>query len=125
MSPRFIYFTRWVALLVGSGLFVLIVVLMITGAYPNPFTLHLRDQMLSFFLFMIFGGILLAWKWEGFGGALLIIGYAGMRAILSFGKPFTIFTFIDVFLLLGLMHLGVWWSGRRTLLGRSSPSETA
>jgi hypothetical protein len=111
MSPRFISSLRWFARIVGLLVISIVATIAFGEGYPNPLTLTSTEQLLSMSILIMLAGILLAWKWEGIGGTLLIVGYVTILTTESMHRhSLAVFTFFDYFLLLGILNLGVWWS---------------
>jgi hypothetical protein len=120
MSPYYPKLLRWAARI--AGLLVLSTVLIIAfgEGFPNPLTLTALEQLQSLSILVMLVGIILAWKWEGLGGSLLLLGFFTESAIEGFRYTLTVISFFDYFLLLGLMNVSVWWASKRTQ--GSSPS---
>jgi hypothetical protein len=66
---------RWIARILGSALFLLVLAFIIGEGYPNPLKLTASEliSMIAFLMMLI--GIPLAWKWEGLGGLIMLIGF--------------------------------------------------
>ena len=67
---------RWTARTIGIPLFGLVVVLVFPDGVRNPLTGSLRENLLNIVVLVTFSGFILAWKWEGLGGLLVLFGLA-------------------------------------------------
>jgi uncharacterized integral membrane protein len=116
MSTRLITTLRWVARIGGLLVLLTVIVLAIGEGFPNPFTYAFTSSelLLTIALLTMLAGILVAWKWESIGGALLLVGYITATITEMPHRNFQLFSFFGYFLLLGLLNVGVWWSRRHT-----------
>jgi len=76
-------------------------------------------NLLSVALLTMVVGLILAWKWEGIGGLLILGGFAAF-AIVNHGIRFNVV--FGPLLVTGLLYLACWWiSSRGCLSPRSRP----
>ena len=76
----------WTARIVGSLILLLILAFAIGEGVPNPLHGLVRRNPLTFALVTMMVGLVLAWKWEGIGG-LLILGGLAFVVIVNHGVP--------------------------------------
>jgi len=111
---KLIPFIRWIARVVGSLIFAFVILFILgytfTGHAPDFAGMNPKEQIMFTGLFLEMIGILLAWKWEGIGAGLIIVGYAVFQ--ITEGKLFTPPIF-PIFLILGVMFGYCWLRGRR------------
>jgi hypothetical protein len=109
---------RWTARTVGTAILVLLAAIAIGEGVPDPLHGSLPENLLTVgFLTMIVGQIV-AWKWEGIGSLLILVGFA-LFAIVNHGVPLNIV--FGPCLVTGLLYLVCWWrSGGRELYVRSN-----
>ncbi len=105
-EPRILTVARWTARLLGTAILVLIVAFAIGEGLPNPLAQPLAVNLLFAAMLTMMVGLVLAWKWEGIGG-LLILGGLAFFAIVNHGVPLNII-FVP-WLLTGLLYLGCGW----------------
>ena len=109
---KLIPFIRWTARIAGSLLFAFFMLFIFahifSGDAPNFVVMPLREQLMFLGLFLELIGIVLAWRWEGIGALLIIIGYAMFQIIE--GELFTPPLF-PVFLVVALMFGYCWLRG--------------
>lgn len=73
---------RWPARIVGTLLLLLMLAIAIgEGGPPNPWTQPWQVNVELHLMFAMWIGMLLAWRWEGLGGALMIGGAAAFCAM--------------------------------------------
>jgi hypothetical protein len=101
---------RWTARVLGSLLLVLIAAFAIGEGVPNPLHGSIAENLLTAaFLTMILGQIV-AWKWEGIGGLLIVASFT-FFAIVNHGIPINVV--FGPWLLTGLLYLACWALTRR------------
>lgn len=102
---------RWIPRVVGTLLFVMLIVFAVGEGVPNLMkqSLVIRIELLAMFIMWL--GLFIAWKWELIGGILILLGYTCFCGVewqaLNIRFPF------GLFLLVGLLYLGSWWSTKR------------
>ncbi len=98
----------------GAPLFGIITIAIGEG-YPNPLLLTLHEQVVSFYMLVMIVGIPVSWKWPAQGGVMLVAGYFAFRGDeIMHNVPLRLFGFLDLFLLLGLLNILVWWAAKRS-----------
>ncbi len=104
---------RWTARTIGTALLVLIAALAIGEGVPNPLVLSLRENLLGAALWTMVLGQIVAWKWEGIGGLLILGGFA-LFAIVNPGVRLNqSLVVVGAWIATGPMYLLCWWrSGR-------------
>jgi hypothetical protein len=113
MHPILVTTLRWASRIAGSFVVLIVLLFAIGEGFPNPFTLALLEQLQLVSLLAMLVGILIAWRWEGIGGAMLVVGFVTFLAIESVHRhSLALFSFFDFFLLLGVLNIVVWWSAK-------------
>ena len=82
-----------------------------SGAKPE----HVRETLLGSALFTILAGLVVAWKWEGFGSLLILGGFTAF-AVVNGSRTFTFHPLCNpfyAFLITGLLFLFCWSRDRR------------
>jgi len=88
--------------------------------FPNIFRLPWRESLSVLLMSAVVAGLLLAWKWEGLGGAVALAGMVlfmlltGTRGIGLFLVPAAI----------GLLHVVCWWRLRSGGAGWEVPGRS-
>ena len=97
---------RWIARIMGTLLLLLIVTVAIGEGLPNTLAQPLDVNLLFAAMLTMIVGLIVAWKWEGVGGLLILGGFAffaivnhGIRLNLVFGPMLAV----------GLIFLGCGW----------------
>lgn len=111
--------SRWTARTIAVPLFGLLVLLVEHDGVPNPLTASLRENLLGTVVLMMLCSLILAWKWEGLGG-LLILG--GLVLFATSVEAFLLKIVITPWLAMGSLYL-VSWMGKHRLGARRSRSE--
>ncbi|MBN2294260.1 MAG: hypothetical protein JXM70_17665 [Pirellulales bacterium] len=97
--------SRWTARTISIPIFGLVFVLVHGNGVPNPFTASLHKNLLGTAVLLLFVGSIVAWKWEGIGG-LLIIGGLVLFAIVAQGILLNIVLW--PWMVMGLLYLVCW-----------------
>ncbi|HEY3411547.1 MAG TPA: hypothetical protein VGM51_00675 [Armatimonadota bacterium] len=95
---------RYVASALGLGLTAMVAVIAVGEGAPNPFTQPLPVQLDFAALGIALAGTLIALKWEGIGGAMMVAGtlaFDGVEWVVNHRH----FPFMLVFALVGVLHL--------------------
>jgi hypothetical protein len=66
---------RWLARTMGTALLILIVAFAIGEGVPNPLRGSLTEMLCHVAMLTMFVGQIVAWKWEGIGGGLIVGGF--------------------------------------------------
>ena len=93
---------RWTARILGILLLLLIAAFVVGEGVPNPFVMPLREQLLSIALLTMVVGLVVAWKFEGVGGLLILGGFA-FFTIVNHGIKFN--AVFGSILVLGVLNL--------------------
>ncbi|MGD0651665.1 MAG: hypothetical protein ABSA97_11100 [Verrucomicrobiia bacterium] len=80
---------------------------------PNPLKLSLVEQLLSLSLGLTLLGLVVAWKWEGIGGAFVLGGIACFALVNHGIKMNAVFAPL---LIGGLLYLLCWWRTRKRVI---------
>lgn len=110
MPPIIITSLRWIAHVAGALILLTVLTIAIGEGYPNPLLLTLHEQVVSFYMLVMLVGIPIAWKWPAQGGVMVVAGYLAFRGDeIMHNVPLRLFGFLDLFLLLGVLNIFVWW----------------
>ena len=96
---------RWTARIAGTLMALFFLAFFVGEGFPNIFRLHWRESLSVLALSAVVVGLLLAWIWEGLGGAVALAGMVlfmlltGTRGIGLLLVPAAI----------GLLHVVCWW----------------
>ena len=109
---------RWTARIAGTLIALFFLAFFIGEGFPPIFRLPWRESLSVLVLSAVVVGLLLAWKWEGLGGAVAVAAgrsdapdrHAGNWALL-FLVPAAI----------GLLHVVCWWRLRSAGVGWEVP----
>jgi len=109
---------RWTARIVGTLMALFFLAFFVGEGFPNIFRLPWRESLSVLAMSAVVVGLLLAWKWEGLGGAVALaaivlmhlIGIRGIRTVLLLLPAAT-----------GLLHVACWWRLRSTGVGWEAP----
>jgi hypothetical protein len=80
VQERIIVAVRWGVRGVGLLLLGLILAFAVGEGVPNPFRQPATVNLLSSALLAMVAGLLIAWKWEGIGGCLILGGWGYSRS---------------------------------------------
>jgi hypothetical protein len=98
---------RWTARIAGTLMALFFSAFFVGEGFPNIFRLPLRESLSVLALSAVVAGLLLAWKWEGVGGAVAVAGMVGFMALIGFrGVASGLFL---VPAAIGLLHVVCWW----------------
>ncbi len=101
---------RWMARTLGTVLLILIVAFAIGEGVPSPLAMSLRENLLSVALLAMVVGQIVAWRWEGIGGGLILLGFI-LFAIVNHGVPLNI-VFVP-WIATGMLYQVCWWRTSR------------
>lgn len=108
---------RWTARIVGSLLVLLVLAIFVgEGIFEGTSGLaglEIRDYVMFAAMFAMVAGLALAWKWEGIGGGLAILGFVTfwLANYLSTGRLGAGWV-VGLFPLVGLLFVYCWWRNR-------------
>jgi len=98
---------RWTARIAGTLMALFFLAFFVGEGFPNVFRLPWRESLSVLLMSAMVAGLLLAWKWEGLGGAIALASIVLMHLIGG-----TRGTATWLFLLpaaAGLLHVVCWW----------------
>jgi hypothetical protein len=109
---------RWTARIAGTLMALFFLAFFIGEGFPNIFRLQWRESFSVLAISAVVVGLLLAWIWEGLGGAIAVAAVGlmpliGMRGIGLFLVPAAI----------GLLHVVCWWRLRSAGVGWEVPGK--
>lgn len=104
---------RWIARITGSLLLFLLLAFLIGEGCPPIFGLPLPESLMLFAGIVVLLGILIAWKWEGVGGAMIVGGMLAFYAINHLVSGRFPGGALPLFYLPGILFLLCWWQTRR------------
>jgi len=113
--PKTVLVTRWIARVLATALFLLIVVFVVGEGPPSMAQLTTQEQMMFGALFVMLLGTLIGWKREVWGGILLVAGFLSFCLVDNLGgRAFQAGVWITFspFALTGLLYLIVAWAAR-------------
>ncbi len=100
---------RWTARILGALMVLLLFVFAAGEGLPHPAQLSAGEKLGFIALGVMVLGVAVAWRTDGLGGLLLLIGY-GIFAVWSQKIVAGLFA---VFALAGVLHMVCWWLTRR------------
>lgn len=114
ITSKIVLAVRWLARLISIMLLALVIMLAFGEGFPSPFSLTSLEFVLFAALIIMLAGFLVAWKNEGLGGILILIGfliffitnYAGSNS-------FNLGIFFILFPVSGAMFVFCWFGCRR------------
>ena len=109
-EKRIINLLRWLTRILGILLIFVIVLFAVGEGFPNPLALTVDEQLGFVALIIMLAGLILAWKFEGMGGLLVIIGYIFFVALNSRILGLGVFM---IFPIVGLSFLFCWQRTRK------------
>ena len=111
--------SRWVARTISIPLLGLVIILAFGDGVPNPLTASLRENLFGAAVLLMLSGLVLAWKWEGIGGLLVLGGLVSF----ALADPFLLPIVVAPWLVLGAAYLVCWLGTRRVtrVFGTNEP----
>jgi len=109
-EPWMVVVSRWTARAIAIPLFALLVLLTMGDGVPNPLTASRRETLFGVVALTMLMGCVLAWRWEGVGG-LLILGSLVLFAAAD--EPFLLNIVLAPWLVMGLLYLVCWMRNGR------------
>ena len=125
-NQRALITIRWIMRGIG-GLIAGLMVFMVAGYAYQKGSLLPEGKDIIYFLFAPIGytlGLIIALKWEGIGGSIIICSVIGWHTAFGIvqGKP-QIGSAIDLFMLPGVLFLALWYADRRLRREREAQFE--
>ena len=114
-KDRFSTWMRWGARILGLAMILLVLLFFIGegimgGDMPNLLTMSLAEDFLFLALLMTLLGIVVAWRWEGIGGILIVGSVLLFESINAIAIGYWRIGVLDpLFVLVGLLFLWDWW----------------
>lgn len=96
-EQTFVSTIRYLAHLFSVLLIVVVILLTLGETFPGSSDATSRELLLTFSLIIMLVGLFAAWKWEGIGGSLIILGFL---FFLIFNSVFSDFLRLGFFFLL-------------------------
>jgi hypothetical protein len=98
---------RWTARIAGTLMALFFLAFFVGEGFPNIFRLHWRESLSVLALSAVIVGLLLAWIWEGLGGAVAVVGMAVFMLLIgSWGAASGL---LLVPAAIGVLHVVCWW----------------
>jgi len=101
---------RWTARILGTLLVLLVVVFLIGEGVPKPSMLTASEKLMCGSSVAMLLGLIVAWRWEGIGGALALSGYLFLGVLMP---PVMISPFMAGGVA-GCLYLFAWWTSDRS-----------
>lgn len=102
---------HWIPRVAGTLLFWVLLFFVVGEGIPNPMKQSWAERIELLAMFIMWFGLVIAWKAELFGGILVLLGYTSFCTVEwqapSFTFPFGLFPFI------GLSYIFSGWSTKR------------
>jgi hypothetical protein len=102
----------WAARVFDAGLLLLLALFVAGEGLPSPSRLMAIEKLSFLAHFLILAGLLLAWKWPGWGGATVACGW--LFYLVVSGSRSAFMPVPALFGIVGLMFLVVWWGSGRS-----------
>ena len=104
-----VYICRWTARIIGTLVFLLITAITIgeSDGFPNPWKQPPAVRVEFLAMAIMWLGLILAWRWEGVGGAMILGGFS-LFWIAEGRLPPLSLAFTPL-LLAGLLYAMAWW----------------
>jgi hypothetical protein len=115
-ETKIISVIRFFARLFSILLLFIVISLAIGEVFPHPFNLSGKELLFSIALLVMLFGLLMAWKWEGLGGLLIIFGFLLFfisNSLLS--NSLRLGIFLLIFPLTGVLYLICCWREKKTI----------
>ena len=98
---------RWTARIAGTLMALFFLAFFVGEGFPNIFRLHWRESLSVLALSAIVVGLLLAWIWEGLGGAVALAGMAVFMLLIGFRGVAPLLLLLPA--AVSLLHVVCWW----------------
>lgn len=110
---------RWTARIAGTLMALFFLAFFVGEGFPNIFRLPWRESLSVLALSAVVVGLLLAWKWEGLGGAVALAGMVGFMLLIGVRGVATGLLLVPA--AIGLLHVVCWWRLRSAGVGWEVP----
>ena len=101
---------RWTARIAGTLMALFFLVFFVGEGFPAIFRLPWRESLSVLALTTVAAGLLLAWKWEGLGGAVALAAIVAFTLLIGMRGTRTSILLLPA--AIGLLHVACWWSLR-------------
>jgi hypothetical protein len=108
---------RWTARIAGTLMALFFLAFFVGEGFPNLFRLPWRETLSVLTISAVVAGLLLAWIWEGLGGAL-VLAAVGLMPLIGMMRGIGFFL---VPAAIGLLHVVCWWRLRSAGVKREAP----
>lgn len=115
-ETKIISVIRFFARLFSILLLFIVISLAIGEVFPHPFNLSGKELLFSIALLVMLFGLIMAWKWEGLGGSLIIFGFLLFfisNSLLS--NSLRLGIFLLIFPITGVLYLICCWREKKTI----------
>ena len=110
---------RWTARIAGTLMALFFLAFFVGEGFPNIFRLSWRESLSVLALSAVVVGLLLAWIWEGLGGAVALAGMVVFMLLIGFRGVATGLLLVPA--AIGLLHVVCWWRLRSAEMGWEVP----
>ena len=113
IERKLIPLIRWVARIIGTALVGLILLFIVAHIFDGedqlkPADLTTLETLMFLAMFIEMAGLVIAWKWEGIGAGLTLVGYIAFSILEG---DFWIPPVLPVFLIVALLYAYCWLRG--------------
>jgi hypothetical protein len=115
-STRSVIIIRWLARIIGTLSVAVVLFLMVAESVEKGRIAIDSDRIpMTAFLFLAFIGLIIAWKWEGLGGAMALGGLIAFNILAPAGPKGGLFVVTGLYGLPALLFIFCWWQTRKQL----------
>ncbi len=122
VSTRSLSTIRWIARIFGALAMAVLLFFYVADCITKG-RIAIASEAIpeTVFLFLSFIGLIIAWKWEGIGGALALAGSIGfyILAPVSLARAGVVFTTV-LYGLPALLFVYCWWKTRRQVSSKAA-----
>ena len=110
---------RWTARIAGTLMALFFLAFSVGEGFPPIFRLPWRESLSVLALTAVAAGLLLAWKWEGLGGAVALAGIVVSTLLIGMRGIRTSLLLLPA--AIGLLHVVCWWRLRSAFVDWEVP----
>ena len=115
-STRSVIIIRWLARIIGTLSVAVVLFLMVAESVEKGRIAIDSDRIpMTAFGFLAFIGLIIAWKWEGLGGAMALGGLIAFNILAPAGAKGGLFVVTGLYGLPALLFIFCWWQTRKQL----------